>query len=95
MAQESQLQARIIKDLKKRGAYVKKNVLSNRSGIPDIDGCFKGKYFAIEVKAPGKVPTTLQKYNIDKINEANGVAFWVDNFADYTQLFESRLLYIN
>ena len=24
-----------------------------RKGIPDIVGCYKGKFFAIEVKAPG------------------------------------------
>jgi len=34
-----------------------------RSGIPDIVGCWKGRMFAIECKAPGKFgnTTTLQR----------------------------------
>lgn len=49
-----------------------------RSGAPDIIGCFRGFFFAIECKAGyGKV-TALQEQAIDKIGKANGVT-WVVN----------------
>lgn len=49
-----------------------------RSGVPDIVGCFNGKFFAIECKADGNKPTALQSREIDRINVAGGYAFVVD-----------------
>lgn len=51
-----------------------------RSGIPDIVGCWKGRMFAIECKAPGKAgnTTALQRRELQRINEAGGVAFVYD-----------------
>ena len=48
------------------------------SGVPDIVGCFKGKFFAIECKAGKNKPTPLQQKNIDSI-AAQGGAVWVVN----------------
>ena len=43
-----------------------------RSGVPDIVGCYKGHFFAIECK-PGKGTTTaLQDKNIKEIEKAGG-----------------------
>lgn len=46
-------------------------------GIPDIVGCISGRFFAIEVKAPGKENNTteLQKMQINGICEVGGIAF--------------------
>lgn len=46
-------------------------------GIPDIVGCYKGKFIAIEVKAPGKENnlTKIQETCINKIKLAGGLAF--------------------
>ena len=44
-------------------------------GIPDIIGCFKGRFIGIEVKAPNGVVSDYQKEFIDRINEAGGLAF--------------------
>ena len=48
------------------------------SGVPDIVGCYKGKFFAIECKAGKNKPTPLQQKNIDSIT-AQGGAVWVVN----------------
>ena len=47
----------------------------SRQGIPDIIGHVDGKFFAIEVKAPGKRSnlTELQKVEIVKISVNGGV----------------------
>lgn len=44
-----------------------------RAGIPDILACVNGRFVAIELKGSSGKPTELQKYNIKKINESNGV----------------------
>lgn len=44
-----------------------------KAGIPDILACVNGRFVAIEVKGSNGKPTELQKYNIKKINESNGV----------------------
>jgi hypothetical protein len=49
-----------------------------KSGL-DYQGCFHGKYFAIEAKAPGKKPTPLQEETIRRIEEAGGVAFVISD----------------
>ena len=44
------------------------------SGVPDIIGCYKGKFFAIECKAGKNKPTALQQKNIDDIIAQGGAA---------------------
>lgn len=46
-------------------------------GLPDIIGCYKGRFIGIEVKLPGKEATftRIQKDRIDKITRAGGVGF--------------------
>lgn len=43
-------------------------------GIPDIIGCWKGKFVAIELKVKPNKPTKFQKYVIEKIKQAGGIA---------------------
>lgn len=45
------------------------------AGLPDILGCYRGRFIAFEVKrdATGK-PTPLQAYYLKKIRAAGGVA---------------------
>ena len=85
---ESTLQRKIIKDLEKSKHYIIKTVLTNRNGIADLIGCTfpKGKFFAIEVKKiDGKV-SALQQYNIDKVNEAGGLAAVVYTWEQYLEI---------
>lgn len=46
-----------------------------RSGVPDIVGCYKGFFFAIECKAGKNQPTALQQREMRKIMEAGGATF--------------------
>lgn len=59
-------------------------------GIPDIIGCYKGRFFAWELKRSQKVAETwrdgheLQKYNIKKINDSGGIGriVYPENFEE-------------
>jgi Holliday junction resolvase len=55
-----------------------------RSGVPDIVGCYKGVFFAIECKAGAGKPTALQLKNIAQIIKAGGKAAIIneDNLED-------------
>lgn len=46
------------------------------SGVPDLIGCSKGRFFAIEVKANTEV-TKLQQMNLDMIAAQGGFAIVV------------------
>ncbi len=54
------------------------------SGIPDIVGCYYGRFFAIECKAGKGKTTALQEKNIAQIREADGRGMVVneDNIQD-------------
>ena len=44
------------------------------SGVPDIVGCYKGKFFGIECKAGKGKTTALQDMHLSKIAIAGGIA---------------------
>lgn len=50
----------------------------------DYIGCYRGKYFAVETKAPGKKPTDRQEAIIKKMRDAGGAVFVIDG--DLTEL---------
>jgi hypothetical protein len=47
-----------------------------KSGVPDIVGVYRGKFFSIEVKRPGKNPTMIQGRRMQEIAKAGGKTFW-------------------
>lgn len=47
-------------------------------GIPDFTGHYKGWYWSIETKAPGKEPTGFQALQIKAIKASGGAVFVVD-----------------
>ena len=51
-----------------------------RSGVPDVVGSFRGRFFGIECKAPGKTgnTTALQERELAAIEAAGGVALVYD-----------------
>lgn len=59
-----------------------------KSGVPDIVGCYKGKFFGIECKAGKNKPTALQEKNLKDITESNGIALVVNeaNMQNITEL---------
>jgi Holliday junction resolvase len=59
-----------------------------RSGVPDIVGCYKGRFFAIECKAGKGTTTALQDKNIKEIKKAGGQVIVVNE----NNLEEVRLM---
>lgn len=80
MTPEGRVKAAVRKMLGELGAYHFSPPANGygRMGIPDIIGCYRGYFFAIECKAGRGKLTALQELEIERIREAGGVA-WVVN----------------
>lgn len=79
MTPEGKVKEQVKKLLKEYGAYYHMPV-QNGMGAPTLDFicCFRGRYLAIEAKAPGKLPTPRQLKTMDQIQVAGGFAVAVD-----------------
>lgn len=88
---ESLVQAKIIKHLQNRHAYVVKVITASKAGVADLLVCYKGLFIAIEVKAPGKLGTQseLQKANATMVRASGGASLLVDNLQDVVAFFDS------
>jgi Holliday junction resolvase len=64
-----------------------------RAGIPDIVACHGGKFIGIECKAGNNKPTALQERELNRILEAGGEAY-VINEENIEQLRE-ELIWMN
>lgn len=75
---EKRIENQIKRYLDKIGAWHMKThgTMFSKAGTPDIIACVNGRFIGIEVKRPdgGKV-SELQKFHINAISEAGGVAF--------------------
>lgn len=75
---ESKLSRTIQTHLRANGAFCFKVWGSEHmmAGLPDIIGCFQGKFFAFEVKLPDKREDTSvrQEYVLGLIRKAGGIA---------------------
>lgn len=82
---ESAIQKKILDALNKiKGVYAFKKSATpwDRAGISDIIACFRGRFLAIEVKAPGGEPSALQEAFIAKIRACGGEAHVVRSIED-------------
>jgi hypothetical protein len=77
---EAKVKAKVGAQLKALGVYYFYPVTGGygSSGVPDIVGCYRGRFIAIECKAGNNTPTPLQQKNIDDITKHGGVV-WVVN----------------
>ena len=80
MTPEAKVKKVVVKQLRNLGAYYFYPVTSGygRRGVPDIVGCYKGKFFGIECKAGKNVPTDLQRINLEDIDKQGGIALVVN-----------------
>ena len=81
MTEEGRVKDAIKKILKRYAPYIHYHMpIQNGMGSPTLDfnGCAWGRYFAIEAKAPGKVPTARQDLTIVEIRAAGGKVFVID-----------------
>lgn len=91
---ESKIQADILNWLRKI-SYVKKIITSNEAGTLDIIGCYKGRFYSIEVKAEGEKPTALQRVNIAEIKKNGGIAFWATSLQEVQSYFDANMFVNN
>ena len=80
MTAEAKVKKRVVQQLKLLDAYYFYPVTGGygRSGVPDIVGCYKGKFFAIECKAGTNKPTPLQALNLEQIMLTGGIALVIN-----------------
>ena len=90
MTPEKKVKTKVVEILKTFGAYYFYPVTGGygASGVPDIVGCHKGRFFAIECKAGKGKTTALQEKNIAQIKTTGGLAIVVneDNIEDVGNL---------
>jgi hypothetical protein len=90
MTPEKKVKTKVVAILKEFGTYYFYPVTGGygASGVPDIVGCHKGRFFAIECKAGKGKTTALQEKNIAKIKTTGGLAIVVneDNIEDVGNL---------
>ncbi len=77
---ESKVKANVVKQLKALGAYYFFPLSGGfgRRGVPDVVGCYKGRFFGIECKAGSNKPTALQTKNLQEIDASGGVSMVVN-----------------
>lgn len=71
---------RICAELERRGAWFFKTHGSayGRRGIPDVVGAYRGRALAIEVKAPGRPLTPIQRHELGLAERAGVHAIAAD-----------------
>jgi Holliday junction resolvase len=74
---EKAVKAKVVKILRDMGIYYFFPVTGGfgRSGVPDIVGCYEGRFIAIECKAGGNHVTALQEREMARIKQAGGMPF--------------------
>jgi Holliday junction resolvase len=92
MTPEKKVKNQIVKQLKELGEQVYYFFPATggygRSGVPDIIGCYNGKFFAIECKAGKNTTTALQQRELEAIGRAGGVP-WVVNESNVDNVKEA------
>lgn len=87
---ERSLQTKVIAYLRHHGGYWL-NIAPgpfSRSGVPDILGCYKGRFYGIELKQTGKYNppskglTAAQRRAGEEIQQAGGQYLCADNLDD-------------
>jgi len=75
---ESVLTRRILRELKRRGGWWIKihGSASQTTGIPDIIGCYRGRFIGIEIKLPNRRSklTKRQRFILKRIITQGGYA---------------------
>lgn len=80
MTPEKKVKTKVVAILKEVGAYYFYPVTGGYgvSGVPDIVGCYNGKFFAVECKAGRGKTTALQDKNIAQIKACGGQAIVIN-----------------
>lgn len=57
-------------------------------GRPDIIGCYKGRFIAIEVKRPGEEPTKLQRHELNLWDMTEAITMVATSVEDVKKMIE-------
>ena len=91
---ETRLSKKVKKALKRKfGGFwfkIHGNIFQLR-GIPDLIGCVKGRFVAIELKIGKKKPKKIQYYMMKKIKENGGIVLWSNSCEDILNQLEQDL----
>lgn len=61
----------------------------------DIEGCYKGFFFSIELKAEKQAPSARQKLIMNMHRQAGGFTCWGDNAPDVIAQLESFFMMVD
>jgi hypothetical protein len=89
---ESTVEKSINTFAKENGILTLKLSGTNASGQPDRLYLKDGKALFLEVKAPGKRPSPLQRWWLGRLHGAGFAADWCDNAADGKRILAATLL---
>ncbi len=80
MTPEAKVKKKVVDILKTVGAYYFFPATGGfgRSGVPDIIVCLKGQFIGLECKAGNNKPTALQERELQRIVDAGGRAFVIN-----------------
>ena len=84
-ARESSLVERITARLRRTPYTYVRNIHGGiyQAGLPDLVGCHRGRFFAIECKRNGQRPTPLQVVELAGIAQTGGAAQWFDEYTEF------------
>lgn len=95
MESEKAFENRVKDYLKRKGCWCLKTWSNGvqRTGVPDLLICCNGYFLAVELKAEKGRPTRLQRWNIDRIRQAGGMAIvlYPDKFMMFKDLIDDLL----
>ena len=97
MTPEAKVKKVVVNQLRNLGAYYFYPVTGGygRSGVPDIVGCYQGKFFGIECKAGKNTPTALQEMQLKEITNSKGIALVINekNIESVAQILTGRYIH--
>lgn len=92
MTPEGRVKEAVKRVLKARGAYYYMPVSNGmgRVGAPDFICCYRGQFFGVETKAPGREGTATPNQLREKseIEAAGGISIITSNADEVTQIIE-------
>jgi hypothetical protein len=89
MTLEANIVRAIQRLLDQRDAWHFKTTGVTAAGIPDINGSYRGRALALEVKQPGRKPTRRQTYQLERARAAGAIAEVVHCAADVARLLDA------
>ena len=86
---EAVIQLKILKYLNGLpDCWVIKVISANQRGVPDILGCYGGRFIGLEVKSVSGKLSKIQQAQLDAIRQAGGIAEVVTSLQQVQKLFE-------